>query len=128
MSLSMTTTDKRQSLGKLGEDLACGELGRRGYEVLARRYRTRAGEIDIVARDGDTIVFVEVKARKTGAYGGAAAAVVFRKQHRIAHMASDYLCRNRLHNRPCRFDVVAIDFNDGHPRVAVYTHAFALTG
>ena len=53
--------DPRQSLGKLGEDLACAELERRGYEILARRYRTRFGEIDIVARHDETTVFVEVK-------------------------------------------------------------------
>jgi putative endonuclease len=120
----MTTTDKRQSLGKLGEDLACAELERRGYAILHRRYRTRAGEIDIVARDGTTIVFVEVKAREGSRFGGAAAAVVLRKQRRIAQMATDYLCRRRLHNCPCRFDVVAVDFDGDQPRVAVYTSAF----
>jgi hypothetical protein len=55
--------DARQSLGHAGEDAACAELRRRGYTIVARRYRTRAGEIDIVARDGRTLVFVEVKAR-----------------------------------------------------------------
>lgn len=121
------TTDKRQSLGKLGEDLACVELERRGYAILARRYRTRAGEIDIIARDGETIVFVEVKARDGNRFGGAAAAVVFRKQQRIAQMAADYLCRKRLHHRPCRFDVVTVDFDCEQPRIEVYTHAFAST-
>ena len=67
--------DDRQSLGKLGEDLACAELHRRGYEILERRYRTRFGEIDIVARDGDVTVFVEVKARDGDDFGGGAAAV-----------------------------------------------------
>lgn len=120
--------DRRQSLGKLGEDLACAELRRRGYEILARRYRTRVGEIDIVARDRETIVFVEVKARENARFGGGAAAVVLRKQRRIAQMATDYLCRRRLHNRPCRFDVVSVDFGGGEPRIEVYTHAFASTG
>ena len=58
-------TQARLSLGKRGEDLACRALRRRGYAVLARRYRTRWGEIDIVARDGDTLVFVEVKTRRS---------------------------------------------------------------
>ena len=57
---------QRQALGKYGEDLAVEELERRGYAILARRYRTRHGEIDIVARDGETMVFVEVKARADG--------------------------------------------------------------
>ena len=67
--------DHRQELGKFGETRACEELARRGYAVLARRYRTRAGEIDIVARDGPTIVFVEVKARTSERFGGGAAAI-----------------------------------------------------
>jgi putative endonuclease len=116
--------DPRQALGMSGESLACAELQRRGYAILERRYRTRFGEIDIVARDGTTIVFVEVKARLTADFGGAAAAVTGWKQRRIAQMAVDYLARRRLHECPCRFDVVAIDFDDAGPRVTVYPNAF----
>jgi putative endonuclease len=114
----------RQSFGEFGEDLACRELEGRGYRILARRYRTRAGEIDIVARDGETVVFVEVKARAGGEFGGAAAAVTPLKQRRVTQMAVDYLARHRLANCPCRFDVVAIDLEDGKPRVTVYPNAF----
>ena len=116
--------DDRQVLGKMGEDLACAELGRRGYAILARRHRTRHGEIDIIARDGATTVFVEVKARRHVAFGGAGAAVTESKQRRIVRMASDYLAHRGLLDAPCRFDVVAIDFEGGHPRIEVYTHAF----
>ena len=116
--------DGRQSLGKMGEDLACGELDRRGYAILARRYRTRYGEIDIIAQQGQTIVFVEVKARVTDEFGGGAAAVSPWKQQRIVRMALDYLARSRLTNVPCRFDVVTVDFDGGPPRIEVYTHAF----
>jgi putative endonuclease len=102
-------TLSRSSLGKLGEDLACGELTRRGYAILARRYRTRFGEIDIVARDASVLVFVEVKARRSRRYGGAVEAVTSWKRRRLAAIALDYLARvNRLDAR-CRFDVVAID-------------------
>ena len=118
------TTDRRQALGISGENLACAELGRRGYAILERRYRTRFGEIDIIARDGDTIVFVEVKARLTDDFGGAAAAITGWKQRRIAQMAVDYLSRRKLHDCPCRFDVVAIDFDPAGPRVTVYANAF----
>ena len=121
------SSDPRQTLGKLGEDLACSELRRRGYAILARRYRTRAGEIDIVAREGRTIVFVEVKTRTGSAFGGGAAAVVGRKQRRIMRMAVDYLLRRRLADQPCRFDVVVVDFDAGRPRIEVYTHAFSLS-
>ena len=116
--------DKRQSLGIAGEDLACAELRRRGYAVLDRRYRTRFGEIDIVARDGTAIVFVEVKARLTSEFGGAAAALTGWKQRRVVDMARDYLARRNLHDCPCRFDVVAIDFDEAQPRVTVYPNAF----
>jgi putative endonuclease len=102
-------TVHRQTLGKSGEDRAVAELQRRGYAILARRYRTRHGEIDIVADDGGTIVFVEVKARDTQECGSAADAVTIHKQRRLSSMAVDYLARNRITNRPCRFDVVAID-------------------
>jgi putative endonuclease len=116
--------DPRQFFGKMGEDLACAELTRRGYAILARRYRTRFGEIDIVARHGDTTVFVEVKARTNGEFGGGAAAVTSWKQRRVTHMAIDYLSRHGLHERPCRFDVVTIEMRDGHPCVEVVPYAF----
>lgn len=116
--------DPRQALGISGEDLACAELQRRGYAIVERRYRTRFGEIDIIAKDGGTLVFVEVKARMTQEFGGAAAAMTGWKQRRIARMAADYLARRHLIDCPCRFDVVAIDFDDTEPRVIVYPNAF----
>ena len=118
------TNDSRQALGMSGEDLACAELQRRGYVIVERRYRTRFGEIDIIAKDGPTTVFIEVKARMTQEFGGAAAAMTRWKQRRIARMAVDYLARRNLHDCPCRFDVVAIDFNESEPRIIVYPNAF----
>lgn len=115
----------RQSLGKLGEDLACTELQRRGYAILARRYRTRFGEIDIVSEDAGTTVFVEVKARQTPRYGSAAESVGPSKQRRIAAMALDYLSRTGRLERPCRFDVVAIDgIGSERMEVRLIQHAF----
>lgn len=115
----------RQNLGKMGEELAVRELEHRGYAILARRYRTRYGEIDIVSRDGDTTVFVEVKARVTSEFGSAAEAVTPWKQRRLARMATDYVARNGLDLQPCRFDVVAID-GAGGPRetITVFVNAF----
>jgi putative endonuclease len=118
------TEDNRQSLGKLGENLACTALKQRGYAIIARRYRTRSGEIDIVARDGDTTVFVEVKLRTGGDFGGGAGAVDALKQRKVALLAMDYLVRHRLEDRPCRFDVVAIDAEVNPPRIEIYTNAF----
>ncbi|GMV21852.1 MAG: YraN family protein [Vicinamibacterales bacterium] len=101
--------DDRQSAGKLGEDLAAVELWHQGYAILARRYRTRYGEIDIVAQDGDTVVFVEVRARRTERCGSAAESITRSKQRRLAAMALDYLAWCNNPDAPCRFDVVAID-------------------
>jgi putative endonuclease len=115
----------RQSLGQLGENLAVRELESRGYAILERRYRTRHGEIDIVATDGPTLVFVEVKARVTAEFGTAAEAVTPRKQRRLAAMAVDYLARHHVVQTPCRFDVVAIDDAEAPvPRITVYQNAF----
>ena len=119
-------TQYRQALGKHGENIAARELQRRGYAILARRYRTRYGEIDIVARDGETIVIVEVKARASSEFGTAAEAVTPSKQRRMTSMAMEFLVRKRLTNRPCRFDVVAIDGPPGGERVSVYRCAFSL--
>jgi putative endonuclease len=118
--------DPRQTLGILGEDLACAELERRGYAILARRYRTRFGEIDIIARDGDTTVIVEVKARHGDRFGDGAEAVTSWKQRRIGNMAVDYLSRHRLLDGRCRFDVVAVDVSTTPPRIEVYSNAFDL--
>jgi putative endonuclease len=118
----------RQTIGKAGEDLACAELRRRGYAILARRYRSRRGEIDIVARDGDTLVFVEVKARRGASFGAARDAVTWRKRRRLQVVAGDFLARSRLSAVPCRFDVVAVTVSPGGrgPAVEVYPGAFGL--
>ena len=116
--------DYRQSLGKLGEDVACVELQRRGYAILARRYRTRFGEIDIIARDGETTVIVEVKTRDGDKFGDGADAVTGLKQRRVVNMAVDYLSRHKLLDRPCRFDVVPIDVSMAPPAVEIYVNAF----
>jgi putative endonuclease len=117
-------TDIRQRLGESGEDLACRELTNRGYAILERRYRTRHGEIDIVAQDGETIVFVEVRVKTTREFGTAAESVTPSKQRRVVAMAVDYLARNNAINRPCRFDVVAIDGIGKERRIAIIRSAF----
>ncbi len=114
----------RQELGKLGEELAVQELKRRGYAILARRYRTALGEIDIVAEDRDTLVFVEVKARVDAEFGTAAEAVTRWKQRRVVRMAEDYLLRHDVVGRPCRFDVVAIMLDGPAPVVELFPNAF----
>jgi putative endonuclease len=109
----------------MGEDLACEELARRGYAILARRYRTRFGEIDIICTDHETVVFVEVKARRTARFGEAAEQIPMWKRRRIGAMALDYLAWcGRLNDRS-RFDVVAIDgIGTAGQRIRVIEDAF----
>ena len=119
----------RQILGETGEDLAVRELTSRGYAILARRYRTRHGEIDIVAEHEGTIVFIEVRAKATAEFGRAAESVTDAKQRKVTAMAVDYLARHRITNRPCRFDVVAIDDAlSPVPEIAIYANAFDAVG
>lgn len=114
----------RQKLGEWGEEFAVSELQRRGYAITAQRYRTPCGEIDIVADDRGTLVFVEVKARASAEFGTAAEAVTPWKQRRLARMARDYLTRERIVDRPCRFDVVAIMVDSAEPSIEVFQNAF----
>lgn len=94
--------------GDLGEDAAETYLRAAGYRIVERNLRTRIGEIDFVALDGETLVFVEVKARLTAECGAAIAAVGPRKQAKLAKIASLFLARNRS-QRACRFDVLGLD-------------------
>ncbi len=116
----------RQELGISGEELAVAELTRRGYAVVARGYRTRYGEIDIVAEDDDVLVFVEVRRKSGDGCGAAAESVTRDKQRRVARMAADYLARHDLYDKcAVRFDVVAIDDQpDGSSIVTLIQAAF----
>ena len=122
-------TLERQLLGMVGEEIAARDLAARGYAILERRYRTEYGEIDIVAQHGDTLVFVEVRARATTEFGTAAESITEGKKRRVSRMAADYLARHHVGDRACRFDVVAIDnaLSDA-PEVTVYEAAFDAAG
>lgn len=118
-------TYARQALGLEGETRACRALEARGYRILQRRYRTRFGELDIVARHDQTVVFVEVKTRRGRNFGDPAAAITAEKQRRLVAMAVDYLARHGLSRTPARFDVVAVTMLAGEaPVVVIYPSAF----
>ena len=117
-------TRARQEFGLHGEDLACEELAKRGYAILERRYRTRAGELDVVARQGEWFVFIEVKARRDRSFGDPEEAVTLQKQQKMVCMATDYLTRHGLNDVPCRFDVVAVSSETDPPSVAILEDAF----
>ena len=117
-------TQERLALGVKGEDLACEALVERGCAVVTRRYSTEHGEIDIVARDGETLVFVEVKTRRDGSFGDPEEAVTVQKQQRLVWMAMDYLARQNVGEVECRFDVIGINTSTTPPVVTVISDAF----
>lgn len=94
--------------GAAGEDAAEGFLRLSGYRIVARNVRTKVGEIDVVALDGETLCFVEIKARASAEFGRAIEAVGPQKQRRLAKAALLFLSKNRS-ERPCRFDVLGLD-------------------
>ena len=116
------TTDLRHALGLLGEELAARHFERLGYDVVARRHRTRFGELDLVVSDGETLVFVEVKARRAGPTSPYAA-LDDHKRAQVRRMAAAYLAEVADRPRPAslRFDAVAVTV-DGQGRLAGLDH------
>lgn len=94
--------------GARAEQLAADYLRRRGLTLIERNYRCRAGEIDLILRDGATLVFAEVRLRKNGAFGGAAGSITAQKQHRLRLAAQHYL-QTLAAEPPCRFDALLLD-------------------
>lgn len=118
-------TLETRAFGKQGEAEAARFLKRRGYRIVDRNVRLLRGEIDLVAYDGDVLVFVEVKARRGTRYGGTPWAVGARKQQRLSRLAAQYLARRRLQDRPCRFDLVLIQGSaDGSATIELIQNAF----
>jgi len=99
----------RPELGLKGEAAARDFLVAMGFDILAERFRCRHGEIDLIADDGGTVVFVEVKARTSRAFGAPEESVTPAKQARLARLASVFLARAGFQDRDCRFDVVAVE-------------------
>ena len=112
-------------LGKEGEDQAAKFLVKKGYRILERNYRTRNGEIDLITLHEGAVVFVEVKTRTSDAYGAPELAVNVRKQGRMIKAALGYIKYKKLHQVPCRFDVVAISSSAGQP-VELIQNAFEM--
>jgi len=110
--------------GEPGEELACAHLRARGMKVLARNYRCRSGEIDVVADDRGTLVFVEVKERRNDSHGSAVEAVTGEKRRRLVRAARVYAAKHGLSESPIRFDVLAIDWCAEGPRVRHDAGAF----
>ena len=103
--------DARQGDGRAAEAIAAEHLSGHGLAIVERNVRSRHGEIDIVARDGETLVFVEVRLRRPGRFGGAADSITAAKRARMTAAAREYLAR-QPRTPPCRFDVVLLDALD----------------
>ena len=122
---SMPVTERRRRIGQLGEEIACGHLRSLGYLIVERNARTRQGELDIVARDGAVIVFVEVKTGRAGAGAGPerpALAVGRAKQRRLRLLAGEWLANNRPGCGGVRIDVIGITLSADADRAPELEH------
>lgn len=117
----------RREFGQEGESIAIRYLKKNGYKILEQNYRTKLGEIDIIAKDKDTIVFVEVKARRSRRFGNPKYAVTPKKQRKISMVALYYLKAAKQNDAKARFDVVAIHSAQDNPSIEVVKNAFELT-
>lgn len=125
----MTTLDPRKLFGQAGESAAEEYLRHKGYRIVARNLRSPVGELDLVAEDGQVLVFIEVKARRTDVYGGAIYAVHQRKQEKVIRLAAQYLARHHIKDRLCRFDVVLLQGSNAvAPQIEHIQNAFEVSG
>ena len=122
----VAVTRDRLELGKKGENLALKTIRNMGYQDIVQNYRCRLGEIDLIARDGDTLVFLEIKTRRTGSTADAKEAVNARKRRQISKVALNYMKTNNCENTRARFDVVAISLVGSSPKIEVIKNAFDL--
>lgn len=112
-----------KTLGHKGEDIAASYLKKKGYKILHRNYKTPLGEADIIAKEKNIIVFIEVKARSSDAFGQPFEAVNYRKQEKLKKIALYYLKHNKI-ELPVRFDVISIISKDGKNEVKHMAEAF----
>lgn len=120
-------TFKRQSLGKKGEEIARSYLEKQGYTIIISNFRTKSGEIDLIAKDGEVLVFVEVKTRTNEQFGSPFDAVTSRKRGQISRVAMEYMVNNGGMDQPARFDVVAVRMTENKPSVEIVKNAFELS-
>jgi putative endonuclease len=119
-------TQDRLRTGKQGEDLALRKLKKLGYRCIARNYRCTLGEMDLIARDGETLVFVEIKTRRDKSLAYAKEAVDERKKRQLSKVALAYMKAEDCCDAKSRFDVVAINLDGGREQIEVIQNAFDL--
>lgn len=116
--------NRQHQFGKSSEAIAVKHLKKQKYKLLAQNYRTKFGEIDIIAKDKGTLVFVEVKARKSDQFGHPKGAVTYQKQKKIVRVALHYLKETGQSDVKARFDVVSILVKNGKPEIEIIKNAF----
>lgn len=116
----------KHQFGKDSESIAVRYLKKNGYKILAQNYRNKIGEIDIIAKDKKTLVFVEVKAARTDSFGNPKWSVTPKKQRKISMVALYYLKATKQNKVKARFDVVAISSSQDNPRIELIKNAFEL--
>ncbi|WP_425060834.1 hypothetical protein SCACP_15880 [Sporomusa carbonis] len=112
------------AVGDKGEQFAVNYLSRLGYHIIVTKYRAKTGEVDIVAKDKDCLVFIEVKTRRSTVYGFPAEAVNFKKQQKIINTALCFLNQRRLIDVPCRFDILEVYLQADSVKVNHIINAF----
>ncbi|MCF8054487.1 MAG: YraN family protein [Deltaproteobacteria bacterium] len=116
--------DRRRATGRQGEDLAVSHLRDHGYKIIERNYSCQIGEIDIVAKEAGTIVFVEVRSTTVERFGSAIDSVNLRKQRKLSLLALRYLQEKNLLGQNCRFDVVGVHFSKENTQITLIQNAF----
>ena len=119
-------TRERLDLGKFGEDLAFKKIKSLGYKGIIRNYRCPLGEVDLIARDGDTLAFIEIKTRKGMSIAYAKEAVDVRKKRQLSKVALAYMKSNDCCETKARFDVVTVNLDGGKTHIEVIKNAFEL--
>src|SRR3989338_3331290 len=120
----MSSKHLNKATGKLGEHLGENYLRERGYQIIERNVRSPFGEIDLVAREGNTLVFIEIKTRRDSTFGFPEEAVDSRKKDKIIRLASWYLAQHPKVNPAVRFDVLAIQMKGSRPLINLIQNAF----
>lgn len=117
-------------LGTFGEDMACSYLESNGYRIIERNFSCKAGEVDIIAMEGDTIAFIEVKCRTSTNYGSPSEAVSYYKQNRIVKTALFFMTKHKIFDYMCRFDVIEVlkEGNKDNLCINLIKNAFEYSG
>ena len=119
-------TNIRIDIGKRGETLAISFLKKNGYRIIESNFRCRYGEIDIIAQDGKTVAFIEVKTKTSNRFGSPTQAIDLRKQRQVSKTALAYISQKRLTNYSARFDVVGINIKGSNSEIELIKNAFEL--